>query len=73
MYISRYFLLTEPIPYYDFGSGSGPVVFSNVACIGWENNLSQCAKDNYMMIDCPPNEVAGVFCADCECSLDVTI
>ena len=56
----------EPIPYYEFGVGSGPVVYSNVDCIGWENSLGQCSRETYLMFDCPPFEAAGVFCADCK-------
>ena len=46
-------LLTEAIPYYDFGTGNGPVVYSNVDCIGWENSIDECSE-SYLMFDCPP-------------------
>ena len=61
--------LTESIPSYGFGTGNGPIVYSNVDCSGWENSLSECSSETYLAFDCPPFEAAGVLCADCKSNL----
>ena len=42
-----------------FGSGKGPVLFSNVLCNGTEDSLNSCAVDDTINVDC---EDAGVVC-----------
>ena len=42
-----------------FGSGKGPVLFSNLLCNGTEDSLNSCAVDDINNVDC---EDAGVVC-----------
>ena len=51
--------------YYQFGTGSGPIVYSYVACHGFESSLSQCSKSVYPSVTCfSPTYVAEVRCYD---------
>ena len=61
--------LLEPIAYSgdEFGVATGPVVYSDVDCSGWENYLIECQKKNYLEITCSYATVAGVMCADGLC------
>ena len=63
-YSCHYF--TEPEVYsgITFGESTGPVVYSNVRCGGWETSLDECAKTNYINFTCPRNRIAGALCVD---------
>ena len=63
-----YFLFIESAAFADnlFGSGSGPIVYSDVQCVGHEQNIAQCPKNTYPEISCPSGVAAGVMCADGE-------
>ena len=50
--------------YYQFGTGSGPIVYTYVACHGFERSLSQCSKSVYPSITCTSNYLAEVRCYD---------
>ena len=58
--------LTEPEVYYGaaFGKSTGPIVYSNVRCGGWETSLDECAKTNYINFTCPKDRIAGALCVD---------
>lgn len=45
-----------------FGDGIYPIVFSNMQCIGPEDDLINCPKDQYLTFTCPRSQVAGVLC-----------
>ncbi len=49
-----------------FGTGTGPIVYSDVQCVGHEQNIAQCPKNTYPEISCPSGVAAGVMCADGE-------
>ena len=46
-----------------FGDGDYPIIYSNLACGGWEDNvISECKKDTYSDFTCSRGNVAGVLC-----------
>ena len=47
-----------------FGSGTGPIVYSNVQCVGHEKDISTCPKDMFPDSSCPSGVAAGVMCSD---------
>ena len=53
-FITSIITIIEPIAYTadEFGVSTGPVVYSNVDCGGWENYLIECQKNNYLEITC---------------------
>ena len=55
-----------PTTYYDayFGETYGPVIFSNMACFGWENTISYCGKTSIPNFNCTQHNTAGVTCKD---------
>ena len=54
----------EPVAYYNsyFGAGDGPIVYSQVACGGWEDTFSECDKTEQFGFSCSRQKVAGVLC-----------
>uniref|UniRef100_A0A1X7VNN3 SRCR domain-containing protein n=1 Tax=Amphimedon queenslandica TaxID=400682 RepID=A0A1X7VNN3_AMPQE len=56
----------EPEAYYGstFGVSTGPIMYSNVKCGGWETSLDECAKTNYVNFTCTGDRIAGAFCLD---------
>ena len=47
-----------------FGAGSGPSWYSNVRCLGTEQNLTECTHNNYYSGSaCPHSQDAGVACS----------
>ena len=59
---------TAPISYTnsEFGEGSGPIIFSNLGCEGWEKNIVQCSWSEYGSFSCSRDQLVGVFCHDGE-------
>ena len=57
---------TVPTAFVDsvFGSGTGPVVYSDVQCVGHETDIMNCPKKVYPDITCTAGNAAGVMCAD---------
>lgn len=57
---------TEPTIYThsNFGDGKGPIVYSQLACIGWETSITDCSKSPYASFSCPRSKTAGVLCHD---------
>ena len=57
---------TEPLPFLGdhFGPSSGPVVYSDVHCEGWEKNFEECRKKSHLELHCSHKTVAGVMCSD---------
>ena len=47
-----------------FGEGTGPVVYSNVLCDGWESNVLECPRSLYGTFQCLNRNAAGVTCRD---------
>ena len=45
-----------------FGAGIYPIVYTNVACGGWETTLADCDKQVYPQSECSREDVAGVLC-----------
>ncbi|XP_022104343.1 deleted in malignant brain tumors 1 protein-like [Acanthaster planci] len=43
-----------------FGQGSGKIVFADVECLGWEDNLHSCLMNTYN--NCTHSQDAGVIC-----------
>ena len=64
VYDNYNYIKLEPIPFYNssFGDGKYPIVYSNLACKGWETNLRYCGKEVYPQSSCPRSHVAGVLC-----------
>ena len=58
IFISEPFVLNNST----FGPGQYPIVYSNFACGGYENSLSDCKKQIYPNTDCSQSNVAGVLC-----------
>ena len=54
-----------------FGAGNGPSWYSNVRCIGTEQNLTECSYNNhyYSGSACPHSRDAGVTCSSEPCAL----
>ena len=45
-----------------FGDGKYPIVYSKIACGGWETKLKDCSNEEYPKLNCSRNNVAGVLC-----------
>ena len=45
-----------------FGAGSGPAIYSDFNCGGWENGLLDCEKKMYPDLFCTPDQLAGALC-----------
>ena len=60
---------TEPLPFSGdhFGPSSGPVVYSDVHCEGWEKSFEECRKKRHLELQCSHRTVAGVMCSDGQC------
>ena len=56
----------EPVAYTGstFGEAEGPVIYSDVGCEGWQNNIRDCKKLQYENFTCPHYTVAGVMCSN---------
>ena len=48
-----------------FGSGSGTILLSDVACYGWEESLAHCSFRGWNIGNCLHSEDAGVRCGEC--------
>ena len=59
------------LKYSPFGEGSGPVLMSNVRCIGNEKTLKQCQYNDWLKINVYQNREAGVICKTHEVNTDV--
>jgi deleted-in-malignant-brain-tumors protein 1 len=57
---------SEPTIYTNsyFGDGSGPVLYSNMDCGGYENTIVNCDKSTYGSFTCSRKNIAGVVCRD---------
>ena len=54
----------EPIAFSNsyFGAGDGPIIYSQVACGGWERDIDDCDKAEVLEFTCSRDKVAGVLC-----------
>ena len=61
-----YIYYSEPIVYTDshFGDGDGPIVYSNLDCEGYEDNLNECDKSKYGNFSCSRKKVVGIKCQE---------
>ena len=61
-----FLFVSEPLAFSGdhFGSSSGPLVYSNIDCGGWENSIEECVKKSHFDIQCSHRAVAGVMCSD---------
>ena len=50
------------LPYSEFGEGSGPVVMSDVQCLGTEKTLQQCSYRDWLNSHRTAKFDAGVIC-----------
>ena len=59
---------SEPLAYRGdkFGSSTGPLLYSDVNCGGWEKSIEECKKRKHLEIQCSHTMVAGVTCSDGE-------
>ena len=57
-------LTTEPVAYTKsyFGAGDGPIIYSQMACGGWERDISECDKADAFEFSCSRDQVVGVLC-----------
>ena len=57
-------LTIEPVAYSKsyFGAGDGPIIYSQVACGGWESDISECKKAEVLEFTCSRDKVAGMLC-----------
>ena len=62
--LSNYFHNLEPVVFTNstFGAGIYPIVYTNIACGGWESSLTECDKQIYPQSVCSHKNVAGVLC-----------
>ncbi len=58
------YLISDSVSYTGstFGVGTGPAIYSNVACDGTKTDILQCDKNIYPYIQCSPNQLAGALC-----------
>ena len=58
-----YFII-EPYVYRNtqFGDGEYPIVYSNVSCGGWEDDITHCKRNDFKDTICSRQHVAGVLC-----------
>ena len=56
----------DPNTYFDahFGETVGPIIWSNVNCVGWESSIEYCSKDIFPNFNCSQRNTAGVTCKD---------
>ena len=47
-----------------FGNGYGPIIYSNVHCVGDEDRFTFCPKNNYFSTTCDHSDVIGILCKD---------
>ena len=47
-----------------FGQSNLPIVYSDVACAGWETHLLECSRKQHSTFECSSSNVAGVICSD---------
>ena len=61
----------DPLTYFDahFGETTGPVIWSNLACSGWETSIHHCNKDVFPNFNCTQQNTAGVTCTDSRSTL----
>ena len=54
----------EPIAFSNsyFGAGDGPIIYSQMACGGWERDIDDCDKAEVLEFTCSRDKVAGVLC-----------
>ena len=50
-----------------FGAGSGPILFSELSCIGNESVITECGHDDNGGHNCSHSEDVGVVCGQCVC------
>ena len=70
MWCSSYYALlwcidiAEPIAFSNsyFGAGDGPIIYSQMACGGWERDIDDCDKAEVLEFTCSRDKVAGVLC-----------
>ena len=56
-----------------YGSGDGPIVYSNLNCQGWQRSFSECSKSSYLHFTCSSNNIAGVLCTDGKYMMQVNV
>ena len=47
-----------------FGDGYGPIIYSNVQCVGDKDRFSDCSKNNYFSTTCDRSDVVAIVCKD---------
>ena len=59
-------MITEPRVYTnsEFGDGGIPIIYSNLTCKGYEENLNECDKTKYGNFSCSRRKIAGIKCQD---------
>lgn len=51
-----------------YGDGDGAIIYSNLDCKGFENDISACNKSSYGEFTCSRNNVVAIKCKDSEFS-----
>lgn len=47
-----------------YGESSGPLVYNNLQCYGWEDSLFECPKSVFPTFNCASQYAVGVICKD---------
>ena len=65
-YIFVLALNIDPNTYFDahFGETVGPIIWSNVNCVGWESSIQYCSKDSFPNFNCSQQYTVGITCKD---------
>ena len=60
------FVITAPVAQVNtyYGDGIYPIVWGGLQCKGWEQNLADCPRREYLNFYCLRTDIAGVLCAD---------
>ena len=54
----------EPVAYSKsyFGAGDGVIICSQMACGGWESDMSECRKAEVLEFTCSKDKLEGMLC-----------
>ena len=56
-----------------YGESTGPMLFNNVVCHGWETSITECTYRVYPNFQCSPQLAYGLICKDSKCFIGWSI